>query len=99
MLGIILCSVAIFGEGLPYHKTDKKYLTLKQYSFDRSQQNEVEKAVKSGNRGELDAIEESEVAGVIAVCYYSQKGTFVAMQAFAYEEFDYKPITELNICA
>ena len=99
MLGIILCSVAIFGEGTPYHKADKCYLTLKQYSFDRSQQKEVEKAVKSGDRGVLDAVEESEVAGILAVCYYSPKGNFVAMQAFVYEELLYKPITELKIVA
>lgn len=97
MLGVILSGIAIFGEGRPYHTLDKNYLTLKQYSFDRSQQRVVEKAVNSGDRKSLDTIEEGEVAGIIAVCYYSPKGKFVAMQAFAYEEFTYKPITELKI--
>lgn len=99
MLGVILSGIAIFGEGRPYHTLDKSYLTLKQYSFDRSQQSVVEKVVNSGDRKSLDAIEEGEVAGIIAVCYYSPKGKFVAMQAFAYEEFTYKPITELKIAA
>jgi hypothetical protein len=97
MLGVILSGIAIFGEGRPYHTLDKNYLTLKQYSFDRSQQRVVEKAVNSGDRKSLETIEEGEVAGIIAVCYYSPKGKFVAMQAFAYEEFTYKPITELKI--
>ena len=99
MLGVILSGIAIFGEGRPYHTLDKNYLTLKQYSFDRSQQRVVEKAVNSGDRKSLDTIEEGEVAGIIAICYYSPKGKFVAMQAFAYEEFTYKPITELKIVA
>ena len=99
MLGIILSGVAIFGEGRPYHTNDKNYLTLKQYSFDRSQQREVEKAVNSGDRKNLEAIDEGDVAGLIAVCYYSPKGKFVAMQAFAYDEFTYKPITKLKIVA
>jgi hypothetical protein len=97
MLGVILSGIAIFGEGRPYHTLDKNYLTLKQYSFDRSQQRVVEKAVNSGDRKSLETIEEGEVAGIIAVCYYSPKGKFVAMQAFAYEEFTYRPITELKI--
>ena len=99
MLGVILSGIAIFGEGRPYHTLDKNYLTLKQYSFDRSQQRVVEKAVNSGDRKSLETIKEGEVAGIIAVCYYSPKGKFVAMQAFAYEEFTYKPITELKIVA
>ena len=97
MLGVILSGIAIFGEGRPYHTLDKNYLTLKQYSFDRSQQRVVEKAVNSGDRKSLEAVEEGDVAGIIAVSYYSPKGKFVAMQAFAYEEFTYKPITELKI--
>ena len=99
MLGIILSGVAIFGEGRPYHNEDKNYLTLKQYSFERSQQREVVKAVNSGDRKILEAVEEGEVTGILAICYYSPKGKFVAMQAFAYEEFMYKPITELKIVA
>ena len=97
LLGIVLCGVAIFGEGRPYHNEDKNYLTLKQYSFERSQQKEVVKAVKSGERKALADLEEGEVAGILAICYYSPKGKFVAMQAFAYEEFTYKPITELKV--
>jgi hypothetical protein len=97
LLGIILCGVAIFGEGRPYHNVDKCYLTLKQYSFDRSQQKEVVKAVNSGEKRALAELEEGEVAGILAICYYSPNGKFVAMQAFAYEEFTYKPITELKI--
>jgi hypothetical protein len=97
VLGMILCGVAIFGEGRPYHTLDKNFLKLKQYSFDRSQQREVEKAVNSGDRKSLEAVEEGDVAGIIAVSYYSPNGKFVAMQAFAYEEFTYKAITELKI--
>ncbi len=99
VLGLILSGIAIFGEGRPYHTLDKKYLALKQYSFDRSCQAEVVKVVDACDRKRLDTIEESDVAGVIVICYYSAKGAFVAMQAFLYEDFDYKPITSLKIVA
>ena len=99
LAGVIMCGVVLFGGGSPYHNIDKCYLTHKQYSFNRSQQQEVVKAVNSGNRAALSAVEESDVAGIIAVCYYSPKGTYVAMQAFIYEDFDYKSITELKIVA
>ena len=99
LLGGLLGGIAIFGEGLPYHTKDKCFLARKQYSFDHSQQQEIKKAISSGVKSELDAIKESDVAGVLAVCYYSPKSDFTAMQAFAYDELDYKPITEVKIRA
>ena len=97
LIGVVMCGVAIFGGGLPYHNIDRCYLTRKQYSFDHSQQQEVAKAVNGGDRAALDNIEQSEVAGILAVCYYSPKGNYVAMQAFIYENYAYKSITELKI--
>jgi hypothetical protein len=99
LLGGLLGGIAIFGEGLPYHKADKCFLVRKQYSFDHSQQQEVKSAVNSGDKSKLDAVKESDIAGILAVCYYSPKGNFTAMQAFAYDELDYKPITEVKIRA
>lgn len=97
LLGGLLGGIAIFGEGLPYHKTDKCFLVCKKYSFDHSQQQEVTAAVNSGEKSKLDAIKESNITGVLAVCYYSPKGDFTAMQVFAYDELDYKPISEVKI--
>lgn len=99
LLGGLLGGIAIFGEGVPYHKFDKCFLVRKQYSFDREQQHDVENAINSLDKSKLDAIPESNVAGILAVCYYSPKGSFVAMQAFAYEELDYKPVTKVKIRA
>lgn len=99
ILGAVLSGMRLFGDGAPYHKVDKCYLVCKQYSFARSLEQKVVAAVNSGNKRDLDAISEGEVAGVIVICYYLPKGSFVAMQAFAYEEFTYKPITELKIVA
>ena len=97
IVGAIMCGVAIFGGGLPYHNIDKCYLICKQYSFNLSQQQKVENAIGRGDKGELDAIDESEVASILAVCYYSPRGNYVAMQAFVYQDYTYESITELKI--
>ena len=97
LLGVIQICVALFGSGVPYHKVDKCFLTRKHYSFDRSKQEEVVRAVNSGDRTLLDTVPESNVTGVLVVCYYSSKSNFVAMQAFEYEEFSYMPITDVKI--
>ena len=99
LVGVALCGIAVFGGGLPYHKADKCFLSLKRYSFERVQEKDVAKAINSVDKSALDAVKESDVAGILAICYYSPKGTFVAMQAFAYEELDYKPITGVKIRA
>ena len=99
LLGGLLGGIAIFGEGSPYHKVDKCFLDRKQYSFDREQLHDVKEAVNSGDKSKLEAITESNVAGILVVCYYSPKSGFVAMQAFVYDELDYKPVTEAKIRA
>ena len=45
----------------------------------------------------LDALEESDIAGITVICYHSPRSKYCAMQAFAYDEFVYKGITELKI--
>lgn len=99
VLGVALCGIRVFGSGAPYHKGDKCMLVSKQYSFDRSQQAEVVKAVTACDKEALDALEESDIAGVTVVCYYSPRSRYVAMQAFAYEEFSYKDITPFEVKA
>ena len=99
LLGAALCGMRIFGGGVPYHKADRCFLVSRQYSFDLSQRREVENIVKDVNRVALENIEESDVTSILVLCYCSPKGSFVAMQAFVYDEFDYKPITELKIKA
>ena len=97
LVGVVMCGINIFGSGAPYHTTDKCFLVRKQYSIDRSQEKEAVNAVKSADRLALDVIEESDIAGVSVLCYYSPRSRFCAMQAFAYEEFVYKAITELQV--
>ena len=99
LVGVALCGVCIFGGGEPYHKTDRCYLVRRQYSFDRAQRESVAKAVEACDKSALDAIEESDIAGVTVLCYHSPRGKFVAMQAFAYEEFVYQGITDLKVKA
>ncbi len=97
LLGVTLCGTRIFGSGAPYHKGDKCMLESKYYSFDRSQQAEVVKAVTACDKEVLDALAESDIAGVTVVCYYSPRSNYVAMQAFVYEDFSYKDITPFEV--
>ena len=94
---ISVCGMRIFGGGVPYHKEDKCFLIRKQYSFERAQRNAVVKAVEACDKLALDAIEESNVAGISVICFYSPRSKFCAMQAFAYEELLYKSITNMKI--
>ena len=81
VVGLALCGVNIFGGGVPYHTTDKCYLVRKQYSFNRDQHDAVIKAVERGDKLALDSIEESDIAGVTVICYYSPLSKYCAMQA------------------
>ena len=97
LIGIALCGVRIFGGGAPYHTIDKCFLERKQYSYERDAREEVIKAVEACDKLALDAIKESDIAGITVVCYHSPRSKYCAMQAFAYEEFVYKGITRMNI--
>lgn len=97
LVGVTLCGIRAFGGGEPYHTGDKCFLVRKQYSFDREQRDIVINAVEVCDKSALDAIDESDIAGISILCYHSPRGKFCAMQAFAYEEFVYKAITELKI--
>lgn len=98
IVGIVLCGINIFGGGAAYHTTDKCFLARKQYSFNRAQHDEVVKAVERCDKLALDGIEESDIAGVSVVCYYSPRSKYCVMQAFAYDEFVYKNITSMYHC-
>ena len=95
LIGVVLCSINIFGTGAPYHTGDKSHLKCKRYSFDCSQRDTVLRAVKSCDKLALDVIDESDIAGISVVCYYSSFSRYCVMQAFAYEDFTYKSITDM----
>lgn len=97
LIGVAWCGIRIFGGGAPYHTADKCFLTNEQYSFDRAQRDEVVKAIESCDKSAIDNLEESDIAGLSVLCYHSPRSKYCAMQAFAYEEFVYKAITELRI--
>ncbi len=97
IIGIVWCGVRIFGGGAPYHTADKCFLIREQYSFDRAQQNTIIKAIESCDKTAIDNLEESDIAGLSVLCYHSPRSKYCAMQAFAYEEFVYKAITELEV--
>lgn len=99
LVALALCGTRIFGGGAPYHTKDRCFLVRRQYSFDRSQQDDVVKAVEACDKSALDAIGESDIAGVSVICYYSPQSKFCVMQAFAYDDFVYKAISELKIKA
>lgn len=97
LIGAALCSISIFGGGAPYHTVDKCYLVHKNYSFDKSNQAKVLDLVNNCDRVALEALGESDIAGVTVECYYSPRSKFCAMQAYAFEELIYKSVTELRI--
>lgn len=97
LIGVILCAIRIFGGGAPYHTEDKCYLVHKSYSFEKSIQAKVVDIVNNCDRVALEALGESDIAGVTVDCYYSPRSKFCAMQAFGFEELVYKSITELRI--
>jgi len=97
LIGIAWCGIRIFGGGEPYHTADKCFLEREQYSFDRAQQNTIIKAIESCDKTAIDNLEESDIAGLSVLCYHSPRSKYCAMQAFAYEEFVYKAITELKV--
>ncbi len=97
LIGVILCGIRLFGTGAPYHTKDRCFLVRKQYSFDREQRSAVIKAVEACDKLALDSLEESEIAGITVLCYYSPHSKYCTMQAFAYEDFAYNSITTLKI--
>ena len=99
LAGIVLSGMRIFGDGTPYHKGEKCFLERKQYSFDREQEKDVVKVVSANDKAALDKLQESSVMAILVLCYYTPSGSFVAMQAFAYSDFVYKPITDLQVKA
>ena len=96
LVSVAFCGVRIFGAGEPYHTADKCFLVRKQYAFERAQHDSVVKAVEACDKEALDNIKESDIAGYSVLCYHSPRSKYCAMQAFAYEEFVYKSITELK---
>ncbi len=97
LTGAILCGIRIFGGGAPYHTKDRCFLRFKHYSFEQTQRESVIKSVEACDRLALDAIGESDIAGITVIYCYSPNSKFCAMQAYAYEEFVYKSICELRI--
>ena len=97
LISVIICAIRIFGSGAPYHTTDKCFLVHKRYSFDREAKAKVLASVGNCDKIALDAIEESDIAGLAVECYYSPRSKFRAMQAFVFEELVYKEISELKV--
>ncbi len=95
LVGVAYCAVNLFGRGVPYHKGEKCALVQRQYSFDRAQLQKVVSAVEKCDKIALDAIDESDIAGVSVICCYSPNGNYCVMQAFTYEDFVYQSITKL----
>ena len=99
IVGVAYSAMAIFGGGMPYHKGDKCMLIRRQYIFNRTQIDDVVKAVAQCDRVAVEKIGESDIAGVMVICYYSPKSDYCVMQAFAYEGFAYQSITSLAVKA
>jgi cell division ATPase FtsA len=97
LIGAALCATRIFGGGAPYHTTDRCFLVHKRYSFDKSVQAKILESINNCDKIALDAIQESDIAGLTVECYYSPCSKFCAMQAFAFEELVYKSVSELKV--
>ena len=95
IVGVAYSAVSIFGGGDPYFKRDECFLEHRQYSFNREQYNMVVNAVEKCDKSTLDTLVESDIAGIVVLCYYSPKSNYCAMQAFIYEGYAYQSITKI----
>lgn len=97
LVGVIVTLVRLFGRGEPYHKATRQFLSYDSYNFGHEQREKVLKAVKEADVESLKKLPQSEVASIAVMAYTSTGGEFVAMQPFAYEELEYRPICDVKI--
>ena len=97
LVGLVLILVRLLGRGEPYHKASRRFLEYNTYSFGHEQRETVLKAVKDGNVELLKRTPQTDVASIVVMIYSSVGGEFMAMQPFAYEELEYRPICNMVV--
>lgn len=94
VIGGVMFLSRTFGNGEPYYIPGKCFLGYETLAFGGESRDAVLKALSSGSYKNLVAIPHGE-ASVITVALYTTPGhDFSAAMAFAYQDLEYKPITD-----
>lgn len=98
LAGMILLLVRLFGsEGDPYHRAQRRFLSYDELSFRHEDGSRVVRCIDEGDLEGLLALPRADVPAVTVALYRTPDNRFAAMQAFAYAELEYRPLTELKI--
>lgn len=97
IVGLALVLTRLLGRGEPYHKASHSRLKFENFSFGLAQREVAVQAVRSGDVERLKALPQADVGSIIVMVYASADGSFVAMQPFAYEELEYRPICDICV--
>ncbi len=79
--------------GLPYFARTNKPLTFTEMSFSKEQSAKVTELVNKGDIKALRAMPKHPVSAIAVMVFSADNDEFVAMQAYAYAELDYHPLT------
>lgn len=97
VVGVVLVLMRILGAGAPYHKGSKSFLVERTYSFAHTQREKAVAAAKACDMKALASLPQSEVPSITVVTYSLRNGEFAAVQAFAYEELEYRPLFDVVV--
>ena len=98
LTGLILLASRLFGnDGAPYHLKEQCFLRYEELYFDH---NELAQVVSDVNNGAIELLLNSKhtnIPSVAVALYRTTDNRFVAMQAFEYADFEYRPLTDLRV--
>lgn len=98
LTGLILLASRLLGnEGAPYHTEEQCYLRYEELYFEH---NELQQVIDDVNAGSVELLlngKHTHIPTVTVALYHTPNNRFVAMQAFEYADFEYRPLTELRV--
>lgn len=98
LAGLIASAAKIFGTGgVPYHRGGHCYLRYEELYFERGSRGEVMQSVADGAVERLLGMGHAKVPALTVALYRTPDNRFAALQAFEYDDLEYKPLTELKI--
>lgn len=94
---LMLCTRLTDKQGCPALKSTGEKLHYVERYFPLERRIEVQRNIEEGSLARLLAAPEGQVSGIGVAIYHSADRKVVAMQAYEYAGFEYKPITEVKI--
>lgn len=96
MVGVLMLLSRIADrEGEPWHLPTNKPLKYEERFFPLEERKQVCELVEGGNYLKLVAADSGAVSGIAVAIYRTQDLSLVAMQAYEYLDYEYRPITEV----